>query len=365
MSDSLFESEWTFVTPRTRLRDAYNPGASATTSVTKNSQGVILNSMTDEDTRSEFSDTTQIKPADSGSSHIMPEIGMEESICVVETPANEEKSEAALSKRARSTSVDDVVLVASTLELHQQILPEVENEATANANTASGAITAVHPLKLTIGAENNSICIPGHPPVDEEEGSTTPRPNRAQSPGVFDAVHDTHDLEACKNARLEAEDSITPEYTHSIGATYTNHRTSGTSTMAASMCAVGIAQSRPNTGSALHGNLPNTMAVGTVVDLHSCGNQEGQHFEEEIHKAGYPAGRPRLPGYLARIRLHPVLLNYLRLNPLRRLAAEVLGHLRSNSHRVLIALLLLFLPLLVQYISDYVEKVQKNRDVPF
>lgn len=363
MSDSLTEPEWTFVTPRTRSRDAYNAGASATTSVTKNiSQGEILNSMADEDTRLEFSDITQNKPANPRSSHVLPEIGMEESICVVEAPANEDKSESALSKCAPSTSVDDVVLVASTLELQQRILPEVENEATKNANTASGAIPAV---RQPIGAENNNICIPEHAPIDEEEGSTTPRPNHAQSLGVFDAVPDTHELEACKDARPEAGDSITTEDTDSIGATSRNDRILGTSTMATSICTVGIAQSGPNTGSALHGNVPTTMAIGTVFELQTCRNQEEQNFEEEIPQTGHPTGTRRLLDYLARIRPHPVLLNYLRLTPLRMLAIGVLSQLRSNSHRVLIALLLLFLPLLVQYISDYVEKVQQNRDVVF
>lgn len=365
MCDSLFEPEWTFVTPRTRSGDAYNPGGSATTSITKNSKGKILNSMTDEDSRSEFNDLTQNKPADSSPSHVLPEIGMEESICIVETPANEKKSESALSKCAPSTLVDDVIPVVSTLELHRRILPGVENEATTNANTASGAIIAARYLKLLVGAETNNTCIPEHPPIDEDEGSTTPRPNHAQSPGVFNAVPDTHEIEACKNARPEAEDSITTEDTDSIGATSRNHRTSGTSTMAASICAVGIVQSGPNTGSALHGNLPNTIAIGTFVDLHTSKNQKEHPFEEEIPQTGYPAGTPRFLGYLARIRLNPDLLNHLRLNPLRMLAAEVLGYLRSTSHRVLIALLLLFLPLLVQYISDYMEKVQQHRDVAF
>ena len=365
MCDSLFEPEWTFVTPRTRSGDAYNPGGSATTSVTKNSQGVTLNSMTDEDTRSEFNDLTQNKPADSSSSHVLPEIGMEESICVVETPANEEKSGSALSKCALSTSVDDVVPVVSTLELHQRILREVENEATTNANTALGAIIAFRHLNLLVGAEINNICIPEHPPIDEDEGSTTPRPNHAQSPGVFNAVPDTHEIEACKNARPEAEDSITTEDTDSIGATFRNRRTSGTSTMAASICAVEIAQSGPNTGSALHGNLPNTKVIGTFVDLHTIKNQKEHPFGEEIPQTGYPPGTPGFRGYLARIRLNPDVLNHLRLNPLRMLAAEVLSYLHSNSHRLLVALLLLFLPLLVHYISDYVKKVQQNRNVAF
>lgn len=365
MCDSLFEPEWTFVTPRTRSGDAYNAGGSATTSVTKNSQGVILNSMTDEHTRSEFNDLTQNKPANSSSSHALPEIGMEESICVVKTPANEEKSESALSKCAPSTSVDDVVPVVSTLELHQRIPREFENEATTSANTALGAITAAPHLNLLVGAEINNICIPEHPPIDEDEGSTTPRPNHAQSPGVFNAVPDTHEIEACKNARSEAESSITTEDTDSIGATSRNHRTSGTSTMTASISAVGIAQSGPNTGSALHGNLPNTVAIGTFVDLHTNKNQKEHPFEEKIAQTGYPTGTPGFLGYLARIRLNPDLLNHLKLNSLRMLAAEVLSYLRSNSHRVLIALLPLFLPLLVQYISDYMKKVQQNRNVAF
>lgn len=191
MSDSLFEAEWTFVPPRTRSRDAYNPGASAITSVTKNSQSENLNSMTDENTRSEFSHiiVTENKSANSTSSHVLPEIGMEASICIVEIPANEDKSESALSKCAPSKSTDDVVPVASTLELNQRVLPEVENEATKKAKTASVAITA---LRKPDGAEKNKIYIPENSPIDEEEGSTTPRPNHAQSPGVFDAVSDTY-----------------------------------------------------------------------------------------------------------------------------------------------------------------------------
>lgn len=346
MSDSLFEPEWTFVARRARSRGASDRGASATTSVTKNIQDVILNSITDRNTRSEFSDNTQNKSADSSSGHVWPDIEVEESICVVETPANEQKSESALSKCAPSASADDEVAVASTLELHQQILPEVENEAIISANTASGAMTAVRHLKLPIGVEKNSICIPEHPSIDEEEGSRTPRPNHAQSPGIFDAVPGTHEFGAFKNPRPAVEDSITTEDTDSRGAASRNYRTSETSTMAANMCAIGKAQNGPNAGSALHGNLPNTMAIGTVVDLRTCRNQE-----EKVPQTGYPAGKPRLLGYLARIYLHPVLLNYLGPNPLPMLAAKVLHHLRSNSYRVLIALSLLILPLLVQSIS--------------
>lgn len=353
MSDSLFEPEWTFVARRTKPRDAYDPGASATTSVTKNIQGVILNSITDKDTRLEFNDDTQDKSADSSSSHVLPDIGIEESICIVEKPANEQKSESALSKCAPSTPADDEVRVASTLELHQRIRLEVENEAIINANTALGAMTPVRHLKLPIDAQKNNICIPEHQSIDEEEGSTTPRPNHAQSPGVFDAVSGTHEFAAFKNPRPEAEDSITTEDTDSSCALSRNYRTPGTSTMAANICAIGKTQSGPNTGSALHGNLPNTMAIGTVVDLHTCRNQD-----EEVPKTGYPAGAPRLLGYPARIRLHPVLLNYLGPDPLPTLAAKLLKHLRAKSHRVLIALLLLILPMLVQYISGCMENFQ-------
>lgn len=294
----------------------------------------------------------------------MPEIGIEESICVVETPADEEKSESALSKCAPSTSVNDVVPVASTLELHQRILPEVEDEATTNANTASGFITAVHYLKLPIGAEKN-ICIPKPPLIDGVEESTTSQPNHAQSPGAFDAVPDTHEFEAFTNARPKAEDSITIDVKKSIDVISRNLRTSGTSTMAASMCALGIAQSGPKKGSARHGNLPHAMAIGTPVDLHNCRNQEEQHFEEGIPETGYQVGTLRLLGYLTRIRLYPVLPNYLMLSPVRILAAEVLNHLGLNSHRVMIVLLLLSLPLLVQDISGYMEKVQQDRHAAF
>lgn len=357
MCDSLFDPEWTFVTPRTRSGDAYNPEGSAITSVTKNSQGVTLNSMTDEDTRSEFNDLNAKNPADSSSSRVFPEIGMEESICVVETPANEEKSGSGLSKCAPSTSVDDVIPLVSTLELHQRVLRDVDT------NTASGAINAFRHLNLLVGAEISNICIPEHSPIDEDDGSTTPRPNHAQSPGVFNAVSGTHEIEACKNARAEAQDSITNADTDSIGAKFRNRRTSRTSTMAASICAVGIAQSRPNIGSALHGNLPNTKVMAAFGDLHTNKNQKEHPFGEEIPQTSYPAGTPGFLAYLARIRLNPDLMNHLRLSPLRMLAAEVLGYLHSNRHRLLIASLLLFLPLLVHYISDYVKKVQQNRNV--
>lgn len=281
----------------------------------------------------------------------MPDIGIEESICIVETPPNEQKSEPVLSKCTPSISADDEVPVASTLELHQRILLEVENEVIINADTASGAITAVRHLKLPIGAEKNNICIPEHLSIDEEEGSTTPRSNHAQSPGVFDAVPGTYVFGVLKNPPTKAEDPITTEDTRSRGAVSRNYRTSGISTMAATVCAIGKEQSGPNTGSALHGNLPNTMAIGTVVDIrNTCRTQE-----EEVPQTGYPAGATRLLGYLVRIRLQPVLLKYLGPNPLPMLAAKFLSHLRSNSHRVQIALLLLILPLLVRYIAGCME----------
>lgn len=348
MSDSLFEPEWTFIARRTRSRDATDPGASATTSVTKNIQGLALSSI---NTRSEFSDNMQNKSANASFSHVLPDIGIEESICIVETPANEQKSESVSSRCAPSISADDEVPVASTLELHERILLEVENEAIINGDTASGAITAVRHLKLPIGAEKNNICIPGHPSIDGEEGFTTTRSNHAQSPGVFDAVPGIYVSGGFKNPLPEAEDPITTEDTESRGAATGNYRTSGTSTMAATVCALGKAHSGPNTGSALHGNLPNTMAIGTVVDLRStCRNQE-----EEVPQTGYPAGTPRLLGYLAQIRLQPLLLKYLGPNPLPLLAAKFLSNLRSNSHCVQIALLLLILPLLVRYISGCME----------
>lgn len=347
MSDSLSEPEWTFIARRTRSRDATHPGASATTSATKNIQGVALSSI---NTRSEFSDNMQNKSADSSFSHVLPDIGIEESICIVEIPANEQKSKSALSTCAPSISADDEVPVASTPELHQRFLLEVENEA-INADTASGAVTAVRHLKLPIGAEKNQNCIPEHPSIDDEEGSTTPRPNHAQSSGGFDALTGTYVFGDFKNPLPEAEDPITTEDTESGGATSRNYRTSGTSTMADTVCAIGKAQVGPNTGSALHGNLPNKMEIGTVVDLRStCRNQD-----EVIPQTGYPAGTPRLLGYMARIRLQPVLLKYLGPNPLPMLAAKFLSHLRSNSHRVQIALLLLILPLLVRYISGCMD----------
>ena len=352
MSDSLFEPEWTFIARRTRSRDAYDPGASATTSATKKIQGVISNAIIDKNTRSEFSDNTQIRSTDSSSSHILLDIGIEESICIVETPAKEQKSESALSKCAPSTSADDEVPAARILEHHQRILLEVENEDIIDANTASGAITAVCHLKLPIGAEKKNICVPEHQSIDEEEGSTTPRPNHAQSPGVFDAVPGAQEFGAFKNPRPEAEDSITTEDTDSRGAASVNFRTLGTSTMAVNMCAIGTSQSGPNTGSALHENVP-TMAIGTVVDLHTCRNQD-----EEVPQIGYPAGTPRHLGYLARIRLHPVLLDYLGPNPLPMLAAKFFNHLRANSLCMLIALLLLILSLLVQYIFGCMENYQ-------
>lgn len=351
MSDSLFEPEWTFIARRTRSRDATDPGASATTSVTKNIQSVVLNSI---NTRSEFSDNKQNISADSSFSHVLPGIGIEESICIVETPANEQKSESALSKCAPSISADDEVPVASTLKLHKRILLEVENEAIINADTASGAITAVRHLKLPIDAEKNNLCIPEHPSIDEEEGFTTTRSNHAQSPGVFDPVPGTSVPRVFKNPLPEAEDPITTEVTESRGAAPRNYRTSGTSTMAATVCAIGKAQSGQNTGSAPHGNLPITMTIGTVVDPRStCRNQE-----EEVPQTGYPAGTPRILGYLARIRLQPVLLKYLGPNPLPMLAAKFLSHLRWNSHYVQIALLLLILPLLVRYISGCMENFE-------
>lgn len=348
MSDSLFEPEWTFIARRTRSRDATHSGAPAITSATKNIQGVALSSI---NTRSEISDNMQNKPADSSFSHVLPDIGIEESICIVETPANE-KSELALSKCAPSIPVDDEVPMASTPELHQRFLLEIENEAIINADTASGAVTAVRHPKLPIGAEKNQICIPEHPSIDEEEGSTTSRPNHAQSPGVLDAVTGTYVFGVFKNPLPEAEDPITTEDTESRGAASRNYGTSGTSTMATKVCTIiGKAQGRPNTASALRGNLPNKMEIGTVVDLRSiCRNQD-----EEVPQTGYPAGTPRLLGYIARIRLQPVLLKYLGPNPLPMLTAKFLSHLRSNSHRVQIALLLLILPLLVRYISGYME----------
>lgn len=345
MSDSLFEPEWTFIARRTRSRDATHPGASATTSAAKNIQGVALSSI---NTRSEFSDNVQNKSADSSFSYVLPDIGIEESICIVETPANEQKSKSALSKCAPSISADDEVPVASTPELHQRFLLEVENEAIINADTASGAVTAVRHLKLPIGAEKNQICIPEHASTDDEEGSTTPRPNHAQSPGVFDAVTGTYAFEVFKNPLPEAEDPITTGDTESRGAASRNYRTSGPSTMAATVCAIGKAQGGPNTGSAPHGTLPSKMEIGTVVDLRStCRNQD-----EEVPQT---TGTPRLLGDMARIRLQPVLLKYLGPNPLPMLAAKFLSHLRSNSHRVQIALLLLILPLLVRYISGCVD----------
>lgn len=345
MSDSLFEPEWTFIARRTRSRDANHPGASATTSAAKNIQGVALSTIS---TRSEFSDKMQNKSADSSFSYVLPDIGIEESICIVETPANEQKSKSALSKCAPSISADDEVPVPSTPESHQRFLLEVENEAIINADTASGAVTAVHHLKLPIGAEKNQICIPEHASTDDEEGSKTPRPNHAQSSGVFDAVTGTYALEVFKNPLPEVEDPITTGDTESRGAACRNYRTSGPSTMAAKMCAIGKAQGGPNTGLALHGTLPSKMEIGTLFDLRStCRNRD-----EEVPQT---AGTPRLLGYMARIRLQPVLLKYLGPNPLPVLAAKFLSHLRSNSHRVQIALLLLILPLLVRYISGCMD----------
>lgn len=353
MSDSLFEPEWTFIARRARSRDATDPEVSAKTSATKSIQGVALSSI---NTRSEFSDNMQNKSADSSFSNILPDIGIEESICIVETPVNDQNLESALSKCAPSISADVKVPVARTLKLHQRILLEVEDGAIINADRASGAITAVPHLQLHIGADENKICNPGHPSMDEEEeGSTTPRSNHAQSPGISDAAPGTYLFEVSKNPLPEAEDSLTTEDTESRGAGSRKYRTSGTSTMANTVCAIRKAQSGgPNSGSALHGNLPKTMEIGTVVILHDSWRNE----EEEVPQKGYPTGTPRLLGYLARIRLQPVLLKYLGPNPLPMLAAEFISHLRSNSHRIQIALLLIILPLLVRYISGCMESIK-------
>lgn len=167
----------------------------------------------------------------------------------------------------------------------------------------------------------------------------------------------TYELEACKNARLEAEDSIS---TDDAASKFRNDHTFKTGKMTASVCAVEIAQSEPNTEPPLHGTLPNTIAISAVVDLQTCRNQIKQPFEEEIPQTSYSTGTPRFLGHLARIRLHPILLDYLRLNRLRMLVIGVLSHLRSNSHHVLIILLLLFLPLLIQNITNYVGKSPKK-----
>lgn len=168
----------------------------------------------------------------------MLDIGIEESICIVETKANEQILGSALSKCAPSTSADYEAPIASTLELHQRILVKFENEVIINANTASGAMSAARHLKLPIRAEKNNMCIPGHPSIDEEEGSTTPRPNHAQSPGAFDAVPNSvpssYVFETFKPPWPEAEDSITPEDTDFRGAASRNYHTSGTSRMEAS-----------------------------------------------------------------------------------------------------------------------------------
>lgn len=350
MSDSLFEPDWTFIARRTRSRDATDPEASATTSATKSIQGVALSSI---NTRSEFSDNMQNKSADSSFSHVLPDIGIEESICIVEKPVNDQNSESALSKCAPSLSADVKVPVARTLKLHQGILLEVEDGAIINADRASCAITAVRHLKVHIGADENKICNPGHPSIDEEEGSTTPRSKHAQSPGISDAAPGTFLFEVSKNPLPEAEDSITIEDTESRGAGSRKYRTSASSTMANTVCAIRKAQSGPNSGSALHGNLLKTMEIGTVVDLHdSCRSQE-----EEVPQTGYPTGIPKLLAYLARIRLQPLLLKYLGPNPLPMLAAEFISLLKLNIHRIQIALLLVILPLLVRYISGCMESI--------
>lgn len=351
MSDSLFEPEWTFIARRTRSRDATDPESSATTSATKSIQGVASSSINN---RSEFSDNMQNKSADYSFSHVLPNIGIEESICIVETPVTEQNSESALSKCAPSISADDGVPVARTLDLHQRILLEVENEAIINTSRASSALTAARHLKLHIGADKNKICNPEQPSIHEEEGSTTPRSNHAQSPGISDAAPGTYVFRVSRTPLSEAENSITTEDRESRGAGSRKYRTSGISTMATTVRAIRKAQSKPNTGSALHVNLPKTMEIGTVVDLHdSCRNQE-----EEVPQTGYQTDTPRLLGYLARIRLQPVLLKYLRPNLLPMLAAEVISYLRSNTHRVQIALLLIILPLLVRYIFGYMEIIK-------